>query len=167
MPLIDRKFAANKLRYFAQCLLATASVLVVLVILDALTEAALIAALGASCFSAFTVPNAKSTRARYLIGGYVVGIVAGTLCFWLGQWGAPLLEGLPPGYPSVLFGALAVGLAILGMVATDTEHPPAAGVALGLVLGQWNWATVGVVLTGIVLLSAIKWLLRSVLINLV
>jgi CBS-domain-containing membrane protein len=61
---------------------------------------------------------------------------------------------------------VSVGLAIFVMVLTNTEHPPAAGVALGLVLGECSILTVTVVLVGIVLLSLIKRVLRPVLKNL-
>ena len=52
------------------------------------------------------------------------------------------------------------------MVITDTEHPPAAGVALGFVLHGWDYFTVIVVLMGIVSISILKFLLKPVLINL-
>lgn len=66
-------------------------------------------------------------------------------------------------YPFVIFGAIAVGLSVLVMVITDTEHPPAAGLASGLVLDEHNHWTVAVVLTGITSLIIIKTLLRPVL----
>jgi CBS-domain-containing membrane protein len=67
----------------------------------------------------------------------------------------------------VLFGALSVGLAILLMVVTNTEHPPVAGLALGFVLNEWNFRTVVVVFAGIVLLAILKTLLRPMLVDLV
>ena len=35
--------------------------------------------------------------------------------------------------------ALAVGLGILVMAASHTDHPSAAGTALGLVIDGWSW----------------------------
>ena len=52
------------------------------------------------------------------------------------------------------------------MVLTDTEHPPAAGTALGLVVGGWSPSSVMFVLLGAVLLSVVHMLLRSRLTNL-
>jgi len=163
MELFDVKFTRRKLRYVLQSLLAAAAVLLVLLVLDAISNAAIIAALGASSFILFTMPHAQVARVRFVVGGYVVGAAVGTLCYWLGQtpWAAALGEP-----PYVAFGALAVGLAIFLMVLTNTEHPPAASLALGLVLGQWSLLTVGVVLVGIVGLSALKKLLQPMLINL-
>ena len=70
-------------------------------------------------------------------------------------------------HSGVLCGALAVGLAIFVMVITDTEHPPAAGLALGLVLNEACDARVlAVVLIGILALSLAKEVLKPLLIDL-
>ena len=158
MAILDKGFREHKLRYVLQCGLATVSVLVVLLILYGMSNAAVIAALGASSFIAFTMPQAQVSRPRFLIGGYVVGAAAGTLCHYLNA-------GIP-WQTDVIFGALAVGLAIFGMVITDTEHPPAAGLALGLVLGECNYLVLLVVLLGIASLCLIKLLLGPALKNL-
>ena len=164
MKLFDAKLARNKGRYIGQCLLATASAMVVLLVLDAMSNAAIIASLGASCFIAFTMPHGAISSPRYLVGGYVVGLAVGTGCYWLGRM--PLPDGWLLVHHDVLFGALAIGLATFIMVVTNTEHPPAAGVALGLVLQEWSLLTVVVVLVGIVLLSLIKRLLKPLLVDL-
>jgi CBS-domain-containing membrane protein len=67
----------------------------------------------------------------------------------------------------VVFGALAISVAMFGMVVTRTEHPPAAALALGLVLNEWNLVTLAVVLTGVVVLSVVKRLVLPVLMDLV
>jgi hypothetical protein len=46
------------------------------------------------------------------------------------------------------------------------EHPPAAGLALGFVLNEWNYWTVIVVVFGIALLSILKTILKPVLVDL-
>jgi len=166
MDLFDTKFLKNKLRYLLQCLLAALSVLVMLLILDALSNAAVIASLGASSFIAFTMPHAQVSRPRFLIGGYVVGVGAGTLCHWLSQLTSPTSLPVLQDQSYVVFAAAAVGLAIFVMVVTNTEHPPAAGVALGLVLGECRPMTVVVVLLGIIVLSILSKLLRPILRNL-
>ena len=165
MKLLDTKFRANKLRYVFQCALAGAAMLVILAILTTISNAAVIAALGASVFLVFAVPHARSCRARFLIGGYVAGAAAGSLCYWL-RCVSPLPErlGLIPELPGVVFGAAAVGLATFVMVITDSEHPPAAGLALGFaLLDEWRWVTLVAVMGGIVGLCLIKILLRRVL----
>ena len=112
MKVFDEKFRDNKARYFFQCVLATVSVFVVLLILDAMTDAAVIAALGASSFIAFTMPEAQVSKPRFLIGGYLVGIAAGHVCYHLSL--ISLLAQIPIVHkcPYVVFGALSVGLAI-------------------------------------------------------
>jgi CBS-domain-containing membrane protein len=167
MRIFDEKFRNDKGHYVLQCVLATVSVLAVLAVLDRLTNAAVIAALGASCFIAFTMPESDTSGPRYMVGGYVVGIAAGTLGHWLAA--LPLLNQLTvvQRAPHVVFGSISVGLAIFVMVITDTEHPPAASLALGIVLNEdHQWTVIGVVLLGIVALSAIKALMKPVLRNL-
>ena len=166
MRVLDEKFKGSKGRYVFQCFLATLSVLAVLLILDVISDAAVIAVLGASSFIAFTMPEAHASRPRFMIGGYLVGIAAGGLCHYLSL--APPLAQLPVFEETscIVFGALAVGLAIFVMVVTDTEHPPAAGLALGLVLEEYSLTTVVVALVGIVSLSVVKAALKPALKNL-
>jgi CBS-domain-containing membrane protein len=167
MNIFDEKFKTHKVKYVLQCALATCSVFVVLLLLDILHDTAIIAALGASSFIAFTMPGAQVSRPKFLIGGYLFGILAGTFCHYLSVW-LPLAQWhvAAQEFSDVLFGALSVGLAIFLMVITDTEHPPAAGLALGFVLNDWNHFTVMVVVVGIVSLSILKTLLKPVLMDL-
>lgn len=77
---IDRHFRREDFkRYALQCGLAGLVVLVLLLVLDAVTQTVLIAALGASTFIAFAVPRSKHSGPRHMIGGYAVGIFAGSL----------------------------------------------------------------------------------------
>ena len=73
---IDRHFRRGDIkRYAMQCGLAGVVVLVLLFVLDAVTQTVLIAALGASTFIAFAVPRSLHSAPRNLIGGYVVGVI--------------------------------------------------------------------------------------------
>jgi CBS-domain-containing membrane protein len=165
--VFDNRFKARKTRYIVQCGLATCMVFIVLLVLDTVSQTTIIASLGASAFIAFAMPRAKTAGARFLIGGYLIGTVVGCGCYYLST--LPVFEQLPilQEGSRVVFGALSVGLAILSMVVTNTEHPPAAGLALGFVLNEWDFWTVVVVLAGIVLLAVLKTLLRPVLVDLV
>ncbi len=160
MYLFDKKFSQNKLRYLLQCLLATISAMLVLTVLNSMANKVVIASLGASCFIAFCVPHKKASSSRFLIGGYIVGIAVGTLCYWLES--ASLLQS----HSDVIFGGLAIGLAMFLMVITNTEHPPAASLALGFVLGEWQPLTVVVAMVEIVMLCILKKLLKPRLIDL-
>ena len=152
-------------RYALQCGLAGIVVLLLLLVLDTVTQTVLIASLGASAFIAFAVPRSKLSGHRHLIGGYVVGILAGVVMASLNNWIDP-----PGGWDHAVggkFGVLAISFAMFLMVITRTEHPPAAALALGLVLNEWNFTTLLVVLAGVVLLSVIKRLVLPVLLDLV
>ena len=52
------------------------------------------------------------------------------------------------------------------MVVTRTEHPPAAALALGLVLNEWTSITLVVVMFGVVGLSVCKQLVLPHLMDL-
>lgn len=166
MKIFDEKFLNNKLRYILQCSLAMFSVFILLLFFDVVSHSVTIAALGSSTFIVFTMPKAKTSRPRYLIGGYIVSIAMGLLCYYLPF--LPLLDSIfiVHGSSHVIFGALSVGLAIFGMVITNTEHPPAAGLALALILDEWSCVMLVATFTGIVSLSVIKYLFRSILKNL-
>jgi len=152
-------------RYLIQCSLASIVVLILLLVLDAVTQTVLIAALGASTFIAFAIPRSLQSGPRYLIGGYFVGIVIGclmgTLDSALSFSDATLAHAV-----MILFGALAIGLAMFVMVITRTEHPPAVALALGLVLNEWSMLTIIVVFTGVLFLSVCKQLVLPLLLDL-
>ena len=92
-----------------------------------------------------------------------MGIAAGAVCHNVSM--LPFLAQLSiiQAFSPVLFGSMAVGLAILLMVITNTENPPAAGLALALVLNEWNAMTLLVILAGIISLSALKEAFRPAL----
>ena len=135
----------------------------VLLLIDFFSNAVLVAALGASCFIAFAMPHRDISSPRYMIGGYAVGALTGAACAYAAS--SHLINTLPIAHAFyyVFFGALAVGLAMFFMVLTDTEHPPAASLSLGLVLNHSDFKTIVIVLFGIASLSLIKEILRPLL----
>jgi len=165
MHVFDRRVKQNLGRYLGQCGLATLSILAIMLSLDIFLHTAIITSLGATTFIVFAMPKSYPAQPRSLIGGYLVGTLAGVLC--------SLLAGLTPWMhtnqtvPLVIVGSIAVGLAIFLMVITDTEHPPAAGMALGLVLNPWDYRTLAFILGSIVLLTLVKRLFGDTLIDLV
>lgn len=163
--LVDAKFRQHKGRYVAQCLGATATILVVLLVLDSVEQTVIIASLGASAFIAFAVPRSYASRPRAMIGGYCVGALAGCSVSLL-MSALASGAGLPLHTLNVVGGALASGLAFFIMVVSDTEHPPAAALAIGFLLNEWDWLTVAVVLAGIVALSLVKEAFRQQLMDL-
>ena len=164
--LVDSKFRQNKLRYLLQAGLATLTMMVVLLLLDEVEQTVLIASLGASAFIAFAMPRSYPSRPRYMIGGYCVGSAVGCLLSVLAGLLADQLGGHLRAV-QIICGAVAIGLSFFLMVVTDTEHPPAAALALGYVLNEWQVDTVLVVLGGVTALAAIKQLFRARLMDLV
>ncbi len=166
LDLDDRLTTGNVRRYAIQCSLATIVVLILLVALDAMTQTVLIAALGATTFIAFAVPRSVVSSSRCLIGGYLVGMLAGTLMSALNV--SVGISDLVMSHMSlIVFGALATGTAMFLMVITKTEHPPAAALALGLVMNEWNIFTLLVIVAGVSALCLCKRMVRTHLIDLV
>ena len=165
LGLESRLRRKNIRRYALQCSLAAAVVLILLMVLDAMTQTVLIAALGASVFIAFAVPRSLHSSPRCLIGGYLAGILAGSLMATL-NIAIDFSDVVTAHASMVVFGALATGLAMFLMVVTKTEHPPAAALALGLVLNEWTLLTLVVVIVGVIALSICKQLILPILMDL-
>ena len=167
MRLLDKKFRQNILKYILQCSLATIAIFIILLFLDVLTETAIIASLGATAFIAFTMPNAYASKTRPLLGGYIVGIIVGIILNFIAT--ATFITNLPisTSITIAIFGAISVGIAIFLMVATDTEHPPAAGIALGLIINTWEPATIFYILIAVILLTSIRKTLKPYMLDLI
>ena len=162
---IDPKFARNQRRYVYQCCAVGVTMIVVLLLLDMVYQAVLIAALASSSMVAFSAPNMRASRPRCLIGGYLVGVLIGCGASLLVAYAADLTF-IDEHYIRLLAGALATGLAMFVMVTTDTEHPPAAALALGFVLNEWSLVTVFAVMSGVTLIVVIKEVFRGRLVDL-
>lgn len=139
--LISRDFKHNPRPYIVQSLLATVVMTAILCILDILMRPVIIAAIGASVFIVFALPQSRTAGARRLVGGHFAGIICGAVCSFLFDWRTIGKLGTSFEPVRYLGGALAVGLALFFMTITDTEHPPAAGTALGFYLNGWSWET--------------------------
>lgn len=91
-------------------------------------------------------PEAAPARPRALVGGHILSALIGEIVLMLG--------GSQP-----WIAAIAVGIAILVMLATDTFHPPAGINPLIIVTHSMPWSFVVVpVAVGAVLLLAYTWL---------
>ena len=131
--------------YVLQSILATCSVFIVLYFLS-LQEAVIVASIGATAFIVFTMPNNITAQSRNVIGGHLIGLFYGFL-FSLIPHSALIF--------SILIYSLAVGASIFTMVVTDTEHPPAAGTALGVVITGIRLDVLITVVLSIIILSLI------------
>jgi len=167
MKLIDVKVKENLWRYLSQCFLATLTIFAILLFLDILNEAAIIAALGASAFIVFTMPTKYSSEPRRLIGGYIVGVLIGCSFYFLSI--SPEFASLFGNHQLSLaiFASLAVGIAMFIMAVTNSEHAPAAGIALGLVLNEWDYVTIIFILGAILWMAGVRKLLKPLLMDLI
>ena len=152
--------------YFFQVGLAALSLMLALWAADLLTgdsiaRAVLVAAIASTAFILFIGPRSVTAHPRHSIGGHAVAVAAASLVDLFAEYlsGANFADEF-----SLLFGfyaALAVGLAMLLMALTDTEHAPAAGTALAIVAHGVDWQLVVFLTTIVLLLAAVHALLKD------
>jgi len=157
MRWIDEKFKKDPTHYVLQTLMAFVAIAVVIVALGALTNGAMVAALGASAFIVFAAPHTSVARPRHLIGGHVISMAVGLLCSLVFRFGWLSLTDLSAG----LVGAAAVALSLFGMVLTDSEHPPAAGNALAFAISSFDAGHILFTLGAVLCFAIIRHLLRG------
>lgn len=161
MEIFDKSFIRAPKSYIFQSLLAVVTLSLILYFVEVLTHAAVVAALGSSVFIIFAMPHSITARPRRLIGGHIVGLLSGILCRYIFLI-SPLSRYIVGREFLTLFVyALAVGLAIFLMAITNTEHPPAAGTALGIVAHQWSYPVVFFILLSVIGLAVVRRLLKG------
>ena len=90
-------------------------------------------------------PEAAPARPRALVGGHVLSALVGVLALKLAG-------------PEAWVAALAVGLAMLAMLLTDSFHPPAGINPLIIVMNGMSWSFILVpVAAGALILLAYSW----------
>ena len=132
MQIFDRKLKKYLPNYILQSLLATIALTIILYFENIFTDTAVVASLGATTFIIFAMPNYTTAQPRKVMGGHIIGIIVGVFCFYIASF-AQNSENffLAQNVIKILIPSLSVGLSIFIMVITNTEHPPAAGTALG------------------------------------
>jgi CBS-domain-containing membrane protein len=165
--LFDEKFIKDPMPYLIQSLLAGFMIAIILLVLNAVTETALIAALASSAFIAFTMPHSYFAKPRSLLGGYFVSSIIGIACDMISTHphAIGLFQG--PQAATIALAAFSVAMSIFVMVITDTEHAPATGLALGFVLNPWNMVTIVLILFSISFMATSKRLLKGWMIDLI
>lgn len=166
MRLLDEKFKLNYKNYILQCALAAAVTFIIFLFVDIISSMIILASYGATTFIAFTMPWGYASRPRNIIGGYLVGSIVGIVVH-----GLHIVFSYANIFTSnnlllLISSALCVGVTSLILVITDTEHPPAVGMALGLIINSWNFLSILITLTAIIILTIIKEMLKPHLINL-
>ena len=159
--LLDPKFRRQYRQYILQALLATVAMASILLFVDSLSTAAIAAGLGSSVVGIFINPSGATARLRAVVGGHTMALLLGSVFSVVLFAGS--IESFAQAHSQfhALMMALSVGLLILVMAITDTEHPPAAGIAIGMSSREWAPEVFGAILGALVLLGAIKLVLRQ------
>ena len=150
--IIDPKFKRNIRNYLWQSLVASLVLLAILSVEDALDRAAVVAAIGSTAFILFLVPHSQMASPRSVFGGHLLALIAGSVAAIISTETAFYLA---------LEGAGAVGVSLLLMAITDTEHPPAAGTALAVVTGGFTWKLAFSLLASVMAMSLVHRILRT------
>ena len=163
IEIIDKKFKDNKAHYILQCLMAMAAVVMILFAMDSMFREVMLASFGATAFLVFAMPHLRTSQERSVLGGYIIGIILGIVFYHVAAY---IYEVFQYHRVFTVMGGVAVGFSLLLMTMTNTEHPPAAGLALGLVLQGYHWMSLAIVFSSVIILMAVKRLLKNWLINL-
>lgn len=157
--------------YISQCFLAYVLISGVLIFMGAVADHQVIGAVGVSAVASSTfllmvLPDSKTARARNAVGGYIIGILCGLFGYLLlHRWGI-FSHFFSHVILLAMWGGFVVGLSSLLMACFNMEHPPAAGLSLGLAYEHWQNHVVLVVMISILFISFLKYCLRNYLISL-
>lgn len=165
MHLFDKKFRKDYKHYILQSLLIFTCICLALS-LGRFFDDIIVASLGASSFILFITPHTNSSRPRYVIGGYICGSFSGTIFHFLYAF-LSHSNFVGKEYVLIVLCAAAVAVAAFIMVITNTEHPPAAALALGLSADPRCLKTAMAAITSIIVLCMIKQLIKKHLKNLI
>ena len=160
--ILDQYIHSKWPQYLLQCFLAIVSLFLILIIGDSVMRAAIVVGVASSAFTIFVVPDSIAATPRKVIGGHLVAILIALLIIVLIQ----VLNINDSRLILNICAAVSVGIGIIIMVVTNTEHPPAAGTSLGLIIHGFDWSSVIFIIASTILLSLIRIILRHRMINL-
>jgi CBS-domain-containing membrane protein len=139
--------------YVLQTCYATAAMFIVFSTID-IGHMVIIASVGATVFILFALPRNVTALPRNVVGGQYIGLLCGSLWSMVPHEFADIRL-------AVLIYSCAVGSSFFLMVITDTEHPPAAGTALGVVAEGFSWSMCFSFLVCIPIFSLIHMLMKK------
>lgn len=163
----------SKWHFTVQLVAAVAYVLLVLVTLDIISSSPIMWAVGSSSLASsayliFASPSSQAAAARRLVGSYAIAIVCGIIIRHFATWlmaehGVMLLGLTHDPHMYWLSGAVSVGVSMFVMLLFRLQHPPAAGMALVMVIDQRSYEGILAIFFLAVLLAIIKIVLRRYL----
>ena len=119
MNLIDKSFVRDPKHYLLQSLLAVVIIMVIFYF-EVIPHIVIAISLGGSAFVVFTMPSRAT--ARRLVGGHIVGLICGSIFYFL-FFAGPLAElAANERVITILAYALAVGLCIFLMTILLLKH---------------------------------------------
>ena len=157
---LDPGFAGAPLRFAIQAGVAALVMLAILAFVHSLSSAAIAAGLASSVVGIFINPSNPTAKVRSVIGGHWVALALGSMfsvILFLGPVETYLADRT---FLLNLSLAVAVGLAMLFMAITNTEHPPAAGTAIGMATREFDILIFLSIIGAVVMLAMIKLAFR-------
>ena len=115
---------------------------------------------GSGVVGIFINPAGTTSRLRAVVGGHTMPLLLESVFSFI--LFSRSIEGFIADHSQlhVLMISFAVGLLILVMATTDTEHPPSAGIAIEMASRKWTPEVIGGILGALVLLGVITLELR-------
>ena len=127
-------------------------------------------ALSSSCYIVFGRPNCNPAKPINIIGGYLIGILCGEavrlLLLSLNIYGGDFFTAIHFHYMGML-ASISVGLCLYIMALLKLEHPPAAGMALVLVLDLHDYIVLFIIMGAAFVLAGIRKVLGDRLVSLI
>ena len=161
IALYNTRFLRMRRSYLWQAALAGLVMLGVLLMVDSIADAVLAAGLSSSAVIVFVHPNSSSAALRHLVGGHLLALAVGALAAFIifhTGW-APGPEG-PRHVAADVAAAITLGVMILLMSVTDTEHPPAAATCLGFALEHLDLTVILLFVMAVLMLAVSKVIFR-------
>jgi len=156
--ILDDKLREGWAKYYiTQAILAFIVFFICLLFLVHIFTGILAAAIGASAFIVFAIPENTTATPRAVIFGHAICGLVGGMTY---------LADVFPDNPPVNYAfkaSLAFFIGFFLMVITDTEHPPAASTAVGFALDGFKVDVYAFVILAAVLLALAKILLKRYL----
>lgn len=152
--------------YAFQSTLATIAMIGIMMVLNPFTQGIFVGAIGSTAFVVFALPKHTTAKPRNVIGGQFIGVISGIFCHSLLFLVPGFFDGGATTIGVIVTASMSVGISIFLMTATDAEHPPASGTAMGLAITGWSIPIVLFMLAAACLLSIAKRMLGPFLMDL-
>ena len=162
-PGRDPGFARFPWAFVFQAALATVVMLAILTFVQSLSSAAIAAGLASSVVGIFIAPSNQTARIRSVVGGHGVALALGSLFSVLLLFDPVQAFLMDADILRNLSYAAAVGAAMLLMAITNSEHPPAAGTALGMASREFDILIFLSIIGAVALLAVMKLAIRPYL----